>query len=255
MAGRLRVPVVDPDPVQEHRMARGQHLGDGSAQPAQDGVVLDRDDPAGAARDLHDRLLVERLEGGYVDDDRIEAARDEPWQRRQNARGLQPRGEDGRVASFTDDDRARRVEAVRAVKQQRRGAPRKADVYGSGELEGPAQHGAGLVLVARGHHGHSGHRAHRGDVVDALVGLAGQPGQDARRLSQDPPRMLLLRHRLDHTRKQHLTHTQRQKEEDRPDLVEAAVDASRMTAQVVLREDDVLVVEDLDADDPGRRGQ
>ena len=30
-------------------MARGQHLGDGSAQPAQDGVVLDRDDPAGAA--------------------------------------------------------------------------------------------------------------------------------------------------------------------------------------------------------------
>ena len=67
--------------------------------------------------------------------------------------------------------------------------------------------------------------------------------------------MLLLRHCLHHTRKQHLADAQGQEVEDRPDLVQAAVDPRVMVVEVVLGEDHVLVVEDEHADDARGRGQ
>ncbi len=64
--------------------------------------------------------------------------------------------------------------------------------------------------------------------------------------------MLLLGDRLDDAGKQHLADAQRQEEKDGADLVQAAVDPALMPAQEMLGEDDILVVEDLDPDDPGR---
>ena len=67
--------------------------------------------------------------------------------------------------------------------------------------------------------------------------------------------MLLLGDRLDDAGKQDLADAERQEIHDRADLVQPAVDAAVVAAQVVLGQDDVLVVEDLHADDPGGRGE
>src|SRR5215472_13005897 len=69
-----------------------------------------------------------------------------------------------------------------------------------------------------------------------------------------PAGVLLFGHGFHDAWKQHLAHAQGQEIQNRADLVQAAVDACVVVAQVVLGEDDVLVVEDQNADD-ARRGR
>src|SRR5262245_31462262 len=78
---------------------------------------------------------------------------------------------------------------------------------------------------------------------------ATQRAQEAGGGEQDAPGSLLFGDGLHGTVKQYLAHAEREEVQDRPNLVEPTVNAAVMAAQVVLGEDDVLVVEDLHADD------
>ena len=170
--GPTRCTCGDADALHRRGAVLAERLGHGAAQAADDGVLLGRDDPPGLLGRGDDRLDVERLEGGHVQDMGAQSPGPEHRGGLDRAAQHDARGHDGHVAALAHHHRRADPEVVGIVEDHGAGIAREAQVDGA-VVFGDGEHRlAGLDAVARRHDGHVRHGPHDRGVFDGLMGLA-----------------------------------------------------------------------------------
>jgi hypothetical protein len=156
----------------------GEGGRDGFGQAAADGVVLEGDDlPIGAGR-RQDGRGVERLDGGHVQDGRVDVVGGELLGGGQRAHGHQPGADEHDVAAGPQLSGLAEPEPVVVLVEDGRHVAAQQPQVGRPGVGGQRRHALlDVDRVARVDDGQVGHAAQDGDVLGGLVAGAVPGGQ------------------------------------------------------------------------------
>ena len=163
--------VVDTDAAHQGGALLAEQGAHRLTQAADDGVLLAGDDLSALLGRLQHQLLVQRLDGGHVDDSGADPGFLQGLARLQRLIGEQAGGDDSHVGAVHEHLALADLEgeAILLV-EHRHGGAAEAHVHGALMLIGRLHHGPGLHVVGGGHDHHAGDGAHQGEVLTALVG-------------------------------------------------------------------------------------
>ena len=156
-------------------------------------MILDRDDAAGGAGSLFDRVFIQRLDRRYMQNEGVDPGGQERRHSGQDATRLETGADDRHIGTVAHCHGPPELEAIRIIEQDRAAPPPKTDVHGTREGDGPPYDLPRLELVRWDDDRHTGHRAHHCHVVEALVRLPCQTGKDTGRLTNEADRQARLR--------------------------------------------------------------
>ena len=149
-------------------------------------MFLHGEHPQALAGGVKHRLLVQRLDGGHIDDPHVDALLFAGHGGAQRLAGHQAGGEHGDVKALGELFRLADFKGISAgVMEHRGGQTADPDVDGAVVGVGGAHGGAGLHVVGGVDDHHVGDGAHQGDVLAHLMGGAVLPHRQARVAGND----------------------------------------------------------------------